>query len=73
MNDKNTSFKSGDRVRIKGASGTIQSGSVVGTLSLETGTGLMELVWVKLVTGKVDGFNPASLEKMSRTFSNSKV
>lgn len=68
MSDEKTSFKSGDRVRIKGASGTLQSGSVIGNLKLKTSTGFLELIWVRLPTGKVDGFNPGSLEKMYDPF-----
>lgn len=64
MNGEKTSFKSGDKVRIKSVSDTVQTGAVVNTLTLETGTGLCELVWVKLAGGKVDGFNPENLERL---------
>ena len=64
MNDEKTSFKSGDKVRIKSKSDTVQTGAVVNTLTLKTRTGLCELVWVKLVGGKVDGFSPGSLERL---------
>ncbi len=59
----NPSFKSGDKVRIKGEN-TVQYGEVISTLFLNTRTGTSELVWVKLVGGKIDGFNARNLEKM---------
>ena len=64
MNDEKTSFKSGDKVRIKNGSEPVKTGAVVNTLTLKTRTGLCELVWVKLVGGKVDGFSPGCLERL---------
>jgi hypothetical protein len=63
MTDNSPSFKSGDKVRIK-VQNTIQYGEVISTTTLKTGSGDRELVWVKLVGGKVDGFSAQNLEKM---------
>jgi hypothetical protein len=63
MNDENPTFKSGDKVRIKRLT-AFQFGEVIGTLGLDTTKGPCELVWVKLVEGKVDGFSPCNLEKL---------
>jgi hypothetical protein len=63
MTDENLSFRSGDKVRIKGQT-IVQYGEVVSTLTLKTQLGSRELVWVKLADGKVDGFNGQNLEKM---------
>ena len=66
MTDEKPSFKSGDKVRIKGLD-TVQYGEVINTVILKSQSGILELVWVKLVSGKVDGFSVRYLEKM-RTF-----
>ena len=63
MTEANASFKSGDRVRIIGQN-RIQYGEVISTLTLNTQSGTSELVWVKLMDGKVDGFSARNLEKM---------
>ena len=63
MTDENPSFMRRDKVRIKGQN-TLQYGEVVSTLTLKTGSGSRELVWVKLVDGKIDGFSAQNLAKM---------
>ncbi len=64
MNDDKASFKSGDRVRIQRAPSIGQTGTVINILRMENKSGSCELVWVQLSDGKVDGFSPASLEKL---------
>ena len=66
MNDEKLSFESGDWVRIQNSPSIGQTGTVINILSLENGSGQCELVWVRLADGRVDGFNPGSLEKLTR-------
>ncbi len=61
MNDENPTFKCGEKVHIKGLS---QAGEVLSTLRLKTRVGFCELVWVKTIGGKVDGFSPCALERL---------
>ena len=61
--EKKPSFKSGDKVLIKGQD-TTRYGEVIGTLTMKVGSGFRELVWVKLADGKVEGMSPRKLEKM---------
>lgn len=63
MSEEKPTFNNGDKVCIKG-DGTIQYGEVIGTLTMKTGSGLREIVWVKLADGKVEGLSPRKLEKM---------
>jgi hypothetical protein len=63
MKEEKPTFKSGDKVRIKGE-GAIQYGEVIGTLTIKVDSGLREMVWVKLADGKVEGISPRKLEKV---------
>ena len=64
MNDEKASFESGDRVRIQKPPSAGQTGTVINILSMENKSGSCKLVWVRLSDGRVDGFSPASLEKL---------
>lgn len=66
MCDETASFKSGDRVRIKNGLFKGQVGEVISILHVKTKSVLSELVWVKLVNGKVEGFNSKNLEKFGK-------
>lgn len=64
MNDENSSFKSGNSVRIKHGLFTGHTGEVINTMTLRAGQGSCVLVWVKLEGGRVDGFSPENLERL---------
>jgi transcription antitermination factor NusG len=72
MSHETASFKSGDKVRIKKGVFTGEIGEVINTLSLKTKLEPSELVWVKLVDGRVEGFNPKNLERFGK-FSNDRA
>jgi hypothetical protein len=62
VNDENSSFKSGNSVRIKHGLFMGHTGEVIDTMTMRAG--LCVLVWVKLVGGRVDGFSPENLERL---------
>jgi hypothetical protein len=64
MSDDNLSFKRGNSVRIKQGLFTGHTGEVIDTMSMPASPKLCVLVWVKLVSGRVDGFSPDSLQKV---------
>jgi hypothetical protein len=64
MSDDNSSFKTGNSVRIKHGLFTGHTGEVINIMTLRAGPGFCVLVWVKLDGGRVDGFSPENLEKL---------
>ncbi|HKS27171.1 MAG TPA: hypothetical protein VJS44_05100 [Pyrinomonadaceae bacterium] len=64
MGDDQLSFKSGNSVRIKQGLFTGHTGEVINTMTMQSRLGLCVLVWVKLMSGRVDGFSPDSLERL---------
>jgi transcription antitermination factor NusG len=72
MSEETGSLKSGDKVRIKKGLFKDQVGEVINTLPVRTRSEISELVWVKFVDGRVEGFNPKNLEKFGE-FSNDRA
>lgn len=58
-------LKRGNSVCIKNGLYSGHTGEVMDIITMQTNAGLSELVWVKLLSGRVDGFSPASLEKLT--------
>ena len=64
MSDDNLSFRHGSSVRIKQGLFTGHTGEVIDIMTMPARPDLCVLVWVKLVSGRVDGFSPNSLERL---------
>lgn len=64
MSDEKSHLKSGNSVCIKQGIFTGHVGEVINILTMQTKLGMAELVWVKLGSGRIDGFSPDNLEKL---------
>ena len=64
MSDGKSRLTLGSSVCIKNGLFSGHAGEVIDIMTMQTNAGLSELVWVKLIGGRVDGFSPENLEKL---------